>query len=159
PRLSLLLIPLGAWAIWTYRPEFFAVRHAAGTVASMLPPRLDFDAVLQLPRLLFETAGIAVGGTALAALGALPLGMLAARTLAPAGVVWAARLVLAGLRAVPEVVWGLILVASAGVGPRAGALALGLHSLGVLGKLYAESFENVPRAPVRAVEATGAPAL
>ena len=47
-------------------------------------------------------------------------------------------------RAIPELVFGLILVVTVGIGPLAGALALGLHSAGVLGKLYAESFENVP---------------
>ena len=66
------------------------------------------------------------------------------------------RRFLEALRAIPEVVWGLVLVAIAGVGPSAGILALGLHSAGCLGRLFAESFENVRPAPVLAVAATGA---
>jgi phosphonate transport system permease protein len=53
-------------------------------------------------------------------------------------------------------VWGLLLIAYAGVGPAAGAAALGLHSAGCLGKLFAETFENVRTAPVAAIKATGA---
>jgi phosphonate transport system permease protein len=81
---------------------------------------------------------------------------LAARNLAPAPVATATRMLLGTLRAVPEVIWGLVLVTLVGVGPIARAIALGLHSAGVLGKLDAEACENVRRAPVRALEATGA---
>ena len=59
----------------------------------------------------------------------------------------------------PEVVWGLVLVTVAGVGPVAGTLALGLHSAGCLGRLFAESFENVRPAPVLAIASTGASPL
>jgi len=74
----------------------------------------------------------------------------------PFAVVFATRRLLDAARAIPEVVWGLILVVTVGVGPLAGILALGLHSGGVLGKLYAEAFENVDSAPVAAIRATGA---
>jgi phosphonate transport system permease protein len=63
------------------------------------------------------------------------------------------------LRSVPEVVWGLIFVSAVGVGPQTGIIALALHTAGSMGRLYAESFENIEFAPVRAVAATGAPAL
>lgn len=53
----------------------------------------------------------------------------------------------------------LVLVSLIGIGPFAGLVALGLHSAGVLGKLYGESFENVRLAPVQAIEATGATRL
>ena len=53
----------------------------------------------------------------------------------------------------------LVMVSVMSVGPAVGVMALGLHSAGVLGKLYAESFENVRTEPVRAVEATGATRL
>ncbi|MBV8299859.1 MAG: ABC transporter permease subunit [Candidatus Eremiobacteraeota bacterium] len=85
--------------------------------------------------------------------------LVAARRLAPLGVVIAIRRALDVVRAIPELVFGLMPVVTVGIGPLAGALALGIHSAGVLGKLYAESFENVPRAPVDALAATGARAL
>jgi phosphonate transport system permease protein len=63
---------------------------------------------------------------------------------------------LEGLRSIPEVVWGLILVTASILGPPAGIAALGLHSTGSLGRLFAESFENIAPEPVRAISATGA---
>ncbi|MDP9104336.1 MAG: ABC transporter permease subunit, partial [Candidatus Eremiobacteraeota bacterium] len=71
-------------------------------------------------------------------------------------IVVAVRRALDVARAIPELVFGLILVVSVGIGPLAGAIALGLHSAGVLGKLYAESLENVPVAPIASLAATGA---
>jgi len=66
------------------------------------------------------------------------------------------RRVLESLRSIPEVVWGLLLVAYIGVGPAAGVAALALHSAGCLGKLFAECLENVRPAPIAALSATGA---
>ena len=65
----------------------------------------------------------------------------------------AARLLLNFLRSVPELVWAALMVIAAGLGPFAGTLALALHTTGVLGLLYAESIENVPPAPERALPA------
>jgi phosphonate transport system permease protein len=106
-----------------------------------------------------ETFEIALGGTLLAVLGAVPLGLCAARNLAPAAISLPVRRVLEGFRAVPEVVWGLLLVSVIGTGPEAGILALGLHATGSLGRLYAESFENIRTEPVQAIAATGARSL
>ncbi len=159
PRLVFLLLPFGLVALWAYRPQLFAVEHALGVFASMLPPSLPGPALAHLPTLFAETLLIALGGTALGAVVALPLGLAAARNLAPQPLVWTVRGVGEALRAVPEVVWGLLLVAWAGVGTLAGVIALGLHSAGVLGKLYAESLENVRREPVQAIAATGATRL
>src|SRR5262249_60735104 len=69
------------------------------------------------------------------------------------------RRLLETLRALPEVVWALLLVGIGGLGPRVGILALGLHSIGSLGKLYAESIENVPPEPVVAMASTGGSTL
>src|SRR5690242_19391538 len=159
PRSILLLIPFGVAALWSYRPEVAALRHAASTIGGMFPPALPLSAIATLPRLFLETMFIAVGGTALAAVLAIPLALVSARNLVTAPVAAAVRVLLETLRAVPEVVWGLVLVTLVGVGPLAGVFALGLHSAGVLGKLYAEACENVRRAPVQALEATGAPRL
>ena len=159
PRVILLLIPFGLAALWVYRPEVAALRHGAATIGAMFPPALPLSAIAALPRLLVETLFIAIGGTALAAVAAVPLALLSARNVVAMPVAAAVRVILETLRAVPEVVWGLVLVTLAGVGPIAGVLALGLHSAGVLGKLYAESCENVRRAPVQALEATGASRL
>jgi phosphonate transport system permease protein len=159
PRLVYLFIPVGAVSLWIYRPQVIALRHAAKTLGAMLPPQLSVEALSQLPWLFGETLLIACGGTALGAVIALPLALLSARNLVPSGFAIAIRGGLEALRAVPEVVWGLVLISLISVGPSAGIVALGLHSAGVLGKLYAESFENVRLEPVWAIEATGAARL
>jgi phosphonate transport system permease protein len=63
------------------------------------------------------------------------------------------------LRSIPELVWVLLCILAVGLGPFAGALALGLHTAGVLGKLYAETLEEVPPRPAEELRAAGASAL
>lgn len=110
-------------------------------------------------RALWTTLRIATLGTALAALLALPLGLLAARNLhAPRPLAWAAKGLLDALRAIHTLVFGLLLVGIVGLGASAGILAVALHSAGTLGKLLAESIEAMDMLPVRAVQATGASA-
>jgi phosphonate transport system permease protein len=109
--------------------------------------------------LIGETLLIAFGGTGMAALLAVPLGVAAARNFAPAFIYGPVRRFLELLRAIPDLVWGLLLVTAAIQGPPAGLLAIGLHSTGVFGKLYAESIENVQPEPVLALAATGAPRI
>ena len=156
-RWAFVLLPIGALALWTERPQIVAVAHAGSTFLNMLPPQLSVRELAGLPALLGQTAAIALFGTALGgALGFLGA-LVAARNVVPAPLTLLTRRAFDAARAVPELVFGLVLVVTVGVGPLAGILALGLHSGGVLGKLYAESFENVARAPVDALEATGAP--
>jgi phosphonate transport system permease protein len=159
PMSVAFLLPLAGAAFWLNRPAMVALAHAASTFGRMLPPELPGDAVMQLPRLFLETLEIALGGTLIGMVAAVPLGLLAARNLSPWWISLPIRRFLEALRAIPEVVWGLVLVTTIGIGPRAGILALAFHATGALGRLYAESFENVPVAPVRALQATGAPRL
>jgi phosphonate transport system permease protein len=60
---------------------------------------------------------------------------------------------------VPELVWAALMVLAAGIGPFAGALALALHTTGVLGRLFAEALENAPREPEQALRLAGAGAV
>ena len=110
-----------------------------------------------LVRATWTTFQIATLGSLLAALLALPLGLLAARNLrAPKLLSRAASSVLDVARAVHTLVFGLILVGIVGLGPMAGILAIALHSMGTYGKLYAESIETLDMGAVDAVRATGA---
>jgi len=68
---------------------------------------------------------------------------------------WSARLVLNLLRSIPDLVWVLVCILLVGIGPFAGTLAIGLHTGGVLGKLYAEILEEVPMPAVEALRALG----
>lgn len=105
----------------------------------------------------WSTFRIATLGSLLAAILALPLGLLAARNLhAPRPLQWAATGLLNASRAVHTLVFGLVLVGIMGLGPTAGLLAIAAHSLGTYGKLYAESIETLDMAAIDAVRAVGA---
>ena len=80
----------------------------------------------------------------------------ARRAALAAAVAWTARGLSNLGRTLPELVWALLVIFAVGLGPFAGALALGIHTAGVLGRLYAEALEEVPTAPVAALRAAGA---
>lgn len=155
PKLLLIFMACGMAALWACLPEEAYIRHAGEAYHRMLRPEVP-EHLLRVPGLVLETLEIAFGGTLLAMVCALPLSAAAARNLMPWFIYFPARRVLEFLRAIPEVVWGLILIGVAGLGPKIGILALGLHSTGSLGKLYSESLENVPAEPVMAMASTGA---
>jgi len=159
PGFLLVLAAFGAAAAWHHWPHLIAVKHALKTFSTMVPPQLPAEALWQLPTLIGETLLIALGGTLMAVIFVLPLAVAAARNISPVFISFPVRRLLEALRAVPEIVWGLILVGIAGLGPRVGILALGLHSAGSLGKLYAESLENVASEPVMAMASTGGSTL
>lgn len=123
-----------------------------------LPPDLDWDTVLR-PSIsaALVTLYTALLGTTLAVPGALLVGSLAARNVTPnAATYHVARSILSFLRAVPDVVFALVFVTAVGLGPFPGVLALWLHSIGVLGKLFAESIEETDLGPVDALRVGGA---
>ncbi len=159
PRLGLLLVPVGLISLWLNRPQLFSFAHALGVFSGMFPPALRSTQVAALPLLVTQTLAIALGGTLIGAVVAFPTSPAAAQRIAPPALALLVRRTFDVARAIPELVWGLVFVVSIGTGPLAGAIALGLHSAGVLGKLYAESFENVPSAPIAALTSTGARTL
>lgn len=107
-----------------------------------------------------ETIAMSALGTLLAVVAGLALALPASRTHAGDPARWraATRLILNGLRSIPELVWAALLIISAGLGPFAGTLALGLHTTGVLGRLFAEAIENAPPGPAFALRVQGVPA-
>jgi phosphonate transport system permease protein len=110
-----------------------------------------------LARATWTTLQIATLGSLLAAVLALPLGLLAAHNLrAPRPLAQGAVGLLNVLRAVHTLVFGLLLVGIVGLGPMAGILAIALHSTGTYGKLYAEGVEALDMRAIDAVRATGA---
>ncbi|HEY6274147.1 MAG TPA: ABC transporter permease subunit [Terriglobales bacterium] len=159
PLVVIAFVPLGAISAWINWPQMLAFSHTVRTIRTMLPPHLEARDIHDIPRLLGETLWIAFGGTTMAALLGVVLGAAAARNLAPMFVYAPVRRLLELFRAIPDVVWGLLLVTTTVMGPWAGMLAIGLHSTGVFGKLYSESIENVQPEPVMALAAAGAPRL
>ncbi|MDY0146809.1 MAG: phosphonate ABC transporter, permease protein PhnE [Halothiobacillus sp.] len=129
-----------------------------GLAGEMFPP--DFSDVRNWVRPLVDTVAMSIAGTALAVSLSLPLAFLAARNTTPHPLVYhMARGVLNTLRAVPELIMGILLVAAVGFGALPGVLALGLHSIGMVGKFFAEAVEHVDEAPVEAALAAGATPL
>ncbi len=124
-------------------------------LARMLPPNWAFFERLVKP--VVETIQIALWGTLLAVVLALPLCFLAARNLSPNLVVFhGMRQVLNALRGINEIIFALIFVAAVGLGPFSGVLALAIHGAGMLGKFFAEAVEEIDPGPVEALRATGA---
>ncbi|MBK7900273.1 MAG: ABC transporter permease subunit [Azonexus sp.] len=125
-----------------------AAASIAGFVSEFFPPDLSADWLARVARGTWETLAIATVGTLLAALGGLLLALPRWR------LPWS--LVLNALRSVPELVWATLTVLAAGLGPFAGALALALHTTGVLGRLYAEALQNASPRPRAALQGAGA---
>jgi phosphonate transport system permease protein len=106
------------------------------------------------------TVCIALWGTLLAVLIAVPLGLLGARNISPHPLVYVgARRLMDVLRAVNEFVFALMFVTAVGLGPFAGMLALAVHTGGVLGKLFSETVESIDPGQVEGVVAVGATRL
>ena len=107
-----------------------------------------------------ESLQLAWVGTVIGAVISLPLGFFGARNVSSGLVSNVMRQVLNAIRAFPEIVLAIaIFIPIAGLGPVAGALAIGLHSVGTLGKLTAEVVEGIDPGPVEAVRAAGGRSL
>jgi phosphonate transport system permease protein len=123
----------------------------------MFPPDL---AVLPSAALgALRTVEIALLGTAVAAVLALPLGFLSARNVAPPAMFYPARGVLNVFRSIDTLVYALVFVAAVGLGPFPGVLAVVAYTTTSLAKLYSEAIEGIDPGPVDAITATGATRL
>ncbi len=119
--------------------------------------KLAFDKIV-------ETLFLALMATSMAVLLAVPLSFLGARNLMcgnPAGtaVYYGVRTVFNVLRSIEPLILAILFAVWVGIGPFAGVLALGFHSIAALGKLYSEQIENIDPGPLEAITATGAKPL
>ena len=136
-----------------------ALRRAPGNIWRIIelswPP--DFPAVLERGALgkVFESVYIAWTGTVIAAVFSLPLAFLASNNVVPAWIRVPIRQLFIIIRAFPELILATIFLAVVGLGPWAGALAIGFSSIGTLGKWSSESIEEVDDGPVEAIQASG----
>lgn len=141
---SFAFLDLGFAALFTAEAAGSVVRF----LAEFIPPDLSPDWLVRIVRGSWETLAVSAVGTLLAAAAGLALALGRPRALS--------AFVLNGLRSVPELVWATLTVLAVGLGPFAGALALALHTTGVLGRLYAEALENCPMTPWLALRRSGA---
>jgi phosphonate transport system permease protein len=164
--------PLAGFTLESLGPGGIVTR-LVGFVCHMLPPDVSSAFVSSFGTALLQTIAISLIGTLIGLALAVVLAVPATSILvflpndSPERVrlidralrwllFWSARLILNVLRSIPELVWVLICILAVGIGPFAGTLALGFHTAGVLGKLYAETMEEVPIRPVEALRSLGA---
>lgn len=126
----------------------------ADYASGFLDPDMSPDHLRAIGYAAMETLAMSAIGTLLAAILGLALALPASGRFGLFGK-GLARLLLNALRAVPELVWAVLMVLAAGLGPNAGTLALALHTAGVLGRLFAEALENTPSAPAEALRLSG----
>ncbi len=157
---AFLVVVAQATLVVQARPQdlITGIHGMADIISRAVPP--DISALPNLVWPALETVDIGLFGTVAGVLLALPLAILAARNTSPAAPLYAfSRALISFCRAVPDLVWALIFVTAVGLGPFPGALAISVHSIGMLGRLFAEVIEDMDVGPVEALTTTGASRL
>jgi phosphonate transport system permease protein len=176
----LLLVALLVWSYYGTEASFFQLlgadsRHqVVEFVKQLFPPDISPEMIKESLSKAMETLAMSFLGTILAVILSVPLAFLSTSTLNFTGILYEfeqsrgirrklrqgiyhlATLILNFLRSIPEILWALIFILAVGLGPFPGVLALGVHTAGVLGKLYSEILEDVDAGPIEALQSTGA---
>lgn len=125
--------------------------------ADFFPPNLH-DWELYVEEMII-TVQIAIWGTVLAIIAAVPFGIMSSENLMPWWIYQPTRRLMDSARAINEMVFAMLFVVAVGLGPFAGVLALFVHTTGILAKLFSEAVEAIEPGPVEGVRATGASAI
>ncbi len=138
-------------------------RVVARQTASLGRLKASEPLLLTIERMV-ETIFMGMMATLFGILFAIPVSFLAARNLMSGswltmGIYYTVRTIMNIIRAIEPLIWALIAVVWVGLGPFAGIIALTVHSVASLGKLYSEAIESIDAGPIEAVEATGATRL
>lgn len=135
------------WTFWAKVPA---------VAASFWPPNFGNYGFERIFFAMVETVEIALAAALITFVISMVLGSFAARNVAlNRGVSGGARLLLVGIRGIPELILAIVLIVITGLGAQAGTIALAIGGVGLLGKLIADSLEEVPRGPERALIAVG----
>jgi phosphonate transport system permease protein len=105
---------------------------------------------------MLETVHIAVWGTVLSIIFGIPFALLSSNNIAPAWIVQPTRRLMDAARAINELVFAILFVVAVGLGPFAGVMALFIHNMGIISKLFSEAVEAIDPRPVEGIRATGA---
>ena len=148
---------------------FFGIEYkgvmqtAEGTLQAMLRGFLTPDlayltnpTIDGLPFAIVETIAIAIAGTFASALISIPFALLAAQNIVGPRVSKVGKFLVTLIRTFPELILALIFISIVGPGAPAGILALGVHSIGMLGKLFSEAIETMDLGVKEALESCGA---
>ncbi len=153
-----LLVAITVWSAngIGFSASELACNIAGGTrlIEESWPPDFAF-----LPRLagpMLETVYIAIIGTVVGGIFAIPVAVLAARNLTPNRPTWFVdRNFMNILRTLPDLFWAMLFATAVGFGPVAGALALTVFTVAVISKLYSESLESIDMGLPEAIRAAG----
>ena len=157
-----VMLGLLAASVWSFADLGFNIstlvtgfQNAADFVGRMFP--LDFPPVDELISLTVETLAIVTVATVLAVVLSLPAALLAATNTSPNRFAsGTARVCIVVMRAIPDLVLAIFFFRMFGLGALPGILAMGLSSIGMVGKLYADAIEELDRGPIEALRAGGA---
>lgn len=155
--LSTLIALVIAWRALGVRYDYVATapREIEDMLVRMFPPDLGYGSSIIIP--MIDTIHIAILGTILAALMALPVAYIGAENTSPNFLTLAlGKFIISASRSVNVIIWALIFVVAFGPGALAGVLAVGVRSIGFIAKLLAEAIEEINPNQVEAVTATGA---
>jgi phosphonate transport system permease protein len=162
PALMLIVVGLLAWS-WGPVEMNKSVslvtdwRNMTELLSGFMKPNFrDWQAYLAA---MVETIQIAIWGTALAVFIGAPLAILASSNVSPVWIVQPVRRAMDASRAINEIVFALVFVVAVGLGPLAGVLALAVHNIGIVAKLFSEAVEATDPRPVEGIRATGATRL
>jgi phosphonate transport system permease protein len=167
-RLAMPAMILGAFAIFVFGlvdlefspARLFSGLHQLGWITlMMIPPDPGSSLPIYLSAL-GETLSIALLGTTIAAVFALPVGLLAARNIIPSKLIrFPVRRFLDSIRGVDTLIWALVWINVVGLGPFAGVLAIAVSDFGAFGKLFSEAIEAADKKQVEGIRASGGSVL
>ncbi|CAG7615217.1 Phosphate-import permease protein PhnE [Paenibacillus solanacearum] len=165
-RFWLVAIFILALYVWSFTGiQFTGIKETAGTISKsilsgLLHPDWSYVYIPEgedLLRGLLDTLAISVLGTFISAILCVPFAFWAANNISRyRAVTGSGKFMLSLIRTFPEIVMAILFIKAVGPGPYAGVLALGLHSIGMLGKLFSEAVENMDLGPTEALTACGA---
>ena len=147
---------------WSFHPaEVYRATHLVTDAANMgeylkgflRPDFTDWRVYVQETVL---TVQIAIWGTVLSVVFGIPFALLSSGNVAPAWVVQPIRRLMDATRAINELVFAVLFVVAVGLGPFAGVMAIFVHNLGIISKLFSEAVEAADPRPVEGIRATGA---
>lgn len=156
-----LVLLLYSWAMLGLKVDFELLKNSfpyiSDFVSRLFPPNLEVvDIAIKA---LIETIQMSLWGTTIGAILSLPIAIASANNIAPRWLQWLANLLQNAVRSVPSIILGLIFVAATGLGAPAGTLALGIYTIGYLGKFYQQAIEAVDPRSVESLQVTGASKL
>ena len=155
-----------AWACWQVDIHPGRLFSSTGMTAAwdqaarLLTPSMRIDVWLRLGEATLSTLALATAGSIIAALISLALLPFASVSLMPSRILRHVACLLANaLRTIPYLVWALVLIMMLGLGPKPAAIALGLHTGGVLTRLFTGAVDSLNQAPLNALRHAGASRL